>query len=252
METLTAEHNGDRTIVRLNRPQTLNSIDQAMVDDLHEVCDQLEREPRILILTGTRTDKGGIFASGADISQLRDRRRHDALRGINSSIFARIAALPMPVIAAIDGYALGGGAELAYAADFRIATTRVKIGNPEPNLGIIAAAGACWRLVELVGEPVANEILLAGRVLTADEALSIRLVGEVCEPDELLDRANALADRIGGFDPLAIQVTKQVIHAPRAAHPVIDNLAQALLFESPEKTRRMDDFLLKRNARKGR
>ncbi len=117
METLTAEHNGDRTIVRLNRPQTLNSIDQAMVDDLHEVCDQLEREPRILILTGTRTDKGGIFASGADISQLRDRRRHDALRGINSSIFARIAALPMPVIAAIDGYALGGGAELAYAAD---------------------------------------------------------------------------------------------------------------------------------------
>ena len=135
METLTAEHNGDRTIVRLNRPQTLNSIDQAMVDDLHEVCDQLEREPRILILTGTRTDKGGIFASGADISQLRDRRRHDALRGINSSIFARIAALPMPVIAAIDGYALGGGAELAYAADFRIATTRVKIGNPEPNLG---------------------------------------------------------------------------------------------------------------------
>ena len=181
METLTAEHNGDRTIVRLNRPQTLNSIDQAMVDDLHEVCDQLEREPRILILTGTRTDKGGIFASGADISQLRDRRRHDALRGINSSIFARIAALPMPVIAAIDGYALGGGAELAYAADFRIATTRVKIGNPEPNLGIIAAAGACWRLVELVGEPVAKEILLAGRVLTADEALSIRLVGEVCE-----------------------------------------------------------------------
>ena len=119
-------------------------------------------------------------------------------------------------------------------------------------LGIIAAAGACWRLVELVGEPDANEILLAGRVLPADEALSIRLVGEVCEPDELLDRANALADRIGGFDPLAIQVTKQVIHAPRAAHPVIDNLAQGLLFESPEKTRRMDDFLLKRNARKGR
>ncbi len=252
MDSLIVEHGTDRTIVRLERPRTLNSIDQTMVDELHTVCDQLELEPRVLIVTGTRTERGGIFASGADISQLRDRRRHDALRGINSSIFARIAALPMPVIAAIDGYALGGGAELAYAADFRIATTRVKIGNPEPNLGIIAAAGGCWRLVELVGEPVAKEILLAGRVLSADEALAIRLVSEVCEPDELLDRANALADRISGFDPLAVQVTKQVIHAPRAAHPVIDNLAQALLFESPEKAQRMDDFIQKRDARKGR
>lgn len=251
MKTLTVEQYGDRTIVRLNRPQTLNSIDQAMVDELHGVCDELEREPSILVLTGTRTERGGIFASGADISQLRDRGRREALRGINSSIFARIAALPMPVIAAIDGYALGGGAELAYAADFRIATTRVRIGNPEPNLGIIAAAGACWRLVELVGEPVAKEILLAGRVLTADEALSIRLVTEVCEPEALIDRANALANRIGGFDPLAIQVTKTIIHAPRSAHPIIDNLAQALLFESPEKAQRMDDFLQKRNARKG-
>ncbi|MDR7165718.1 enoyl-CoA hydratase [Pseudarthrobacter oxydans] len=252
MDSLIVEHGTDRTIVRLERPRTLNSIDQTMVDELHTVCAQLELEPRVLIVTGTRTERGGIFASGADISQLRDRRRHDALRGINSSIFARIAALPMPVIAAIDGYALGGGAELAYAADFRIATTRVKIGNPEPNLGIIAAAGGCWRLVELVGEPVAKEILLAGRVLSADEALAIRLVSEVCEPDELLDRANALADRISGFDPLAVQVTKQVIHAPRAAHPVIDNLAQALLFESPEKAQRMDDFIQKRDARKGR
>lgn len=252
MESLKVEHSADRTIVHLDRPHTLNSIDQTMVNELHAVCDELEENPRILILTGTQTDRGGVFASGADISQLRDRRRHDALRGINSGIFARIATLPMPVIAAIDGYALGGGAELAYAADFRIATTRVKIGNPEPNLGIIAAAGGGWRLVELVGEPIAKEILLAGRVLAADEALSIRLVNEVCEPEELLDSANALADRIAGFDSLAVQVTKQVIHAPRSAHPIIDNLAQALLFESPEKFERMDDFLQRRDARKGR
>ena len=252
VETLKVEQFDDRVIVRLDRPKSLNSIDQIMVDELHDVCELLEREPKVLILTGAQTERGGIFASGADISQLRERRRHDALRGINSSIFARIAALPMPVIAAIDGFAFGGGAELAYAADFRIATTRVKIGNPEPNLGIIAAAGACWRLVELVGEPAAKEILLAGRVLTADEALGISLVTEVCEPEELLGRAHALAERIGGFDPLAIRVSKQVIHAPRAAHPVIDNLAQALLFESPEKEARMDDFLQKRSERKGR
>ena len=139
VETLKVEQFDDRVIVRLDRPKSLNSIDQIMVDELHDVCELLEREPKVLILTGAQTERGGIFASGADISQLRERRRHDALRGINSSIFARIAALPMPVIAAIDGFAFGGGAELAYAADFRIATTRVKIGNPEPNLGIIAA-----------------------------------------------------------------------------------------------------------------
>lgn len=243
METLTAEHNGDRTIVRLNRPQTLNSIDQAMVDDLHEVCDQLEREPRILILTGTRTDKGGIFASGADISQLRDRRRHDALRGINSSIFARIAALPMPVIAAIDGYALGGGAELAYAADFRLASTRAVFGNPETGLGILAAAGATWRLLELVGEPLAKEVLLAGRTLTASEALSVGLVTSVHEPESLIAAADDLADRIGRQDPLAIRLTKRVLASPREAHPAIDEIAQAVLFESEAKTARMTAFL---------
>jgi len=251
VKTLIVEELDDRIVVRLHRPDSLNSIDQTMVDELHTVCAMVEREPKILILTGAQTERGGIFASGADVSQLRERRRHDALRGINSSIFARIAALPMPVIAAIDGFALGGGAELAYAADFRIATTRMKIGNPEPNLGIVAAAGACWRLVELVGEPVAKEVLLAGRVLTAVEALAIRLVAEICEPEQLLERAHALAERISGMDPLAIQVTKQIIHVPRSAHPVIDNLAQALLFESPQKAQRMDDFLHKRGERRG-
>ncbi|MFW0179873.1 enoyl-CoA hydratase/isomerase family protein [Rothia sp. P5766] len=227
----------------MNRPQVRNAIDATMVAELHEVCAYLENTPKILILTGCQVEGRGIFASGADIAQLRERRRDDALRGVNSQIFDRIHKLPMPVIAALDGYALGGGAELAYAADFRLGTPYLKMGQPETNLGIIAAAGGLWRLKELVGEPVALEILLAGRILNAQEALDLHLVTELHEPDDLLPAAHALADRIAAQDPLAIRVTKRVFAAPRQAHPHIDELAQAILFESQAKFDRMQAFL---------
>jgi enoyl-CoA hydratase len=232
----------DRTVVQLNRPEVRNAIDQRMVDDLHAICGELEDDPKILILTGS----DGVFASGADIAELRERNSEDALRGINTKLFTRIAELPMPVIAAVDGYALGGGAELAYAADFRIGTTRIKIGNPETGLGIIAAAGASWRLRELVGEALAKEMLLAGRVLTAEEALSVRLVTKICEPDELLRAAHELADRITVQDPAATRATKAVLAAPRDDHPRVDLDAQAVLFDSETKWKRMTDFLEKR------
>ena len=248
--TLLVEEREDRIHVQLNRPEVRNAIDQAMVDELHAVCAVLERQPRIMILSGTQVNGKGIFASGADIAQLRERRREDALAGINSTIFNRIAQLPMPVIAALDGYALGGGAELAYAADFRLATPSVKIGQPETNLGIMAAAGATWRLKELVGEPLAKEILLAGRILGAQEALAVHLVTEVHEADVLIDAAHALADRIGAQDPLAVRITKSVFHTPREVHPVIDTIAQGILFESEAKFDRMQAFLDKGAAKR--
>ncbi|MBC7443168.1 MAG: enoyl-CoA hydratase/isomerase family protein [Ramlibacter sp.] len=237
--TLLVEYRPDRVHVQLNRPEVRNAIDQTMIDELHQVCAELERGPRILILSGTN----GVFASGADIAQLRDRRAEDALKGINSSLFVRIARLPLPVIAAIDGWALGGGAELAYAADFRIASETARLGNPETALGIIPAAGALWRLAELVGEPVAKEIILAGRILTAAEALAVHLVTEVHEPAALLAAAHALADRIARQDPLATQLAKEVFHVPPYEHPQADNEAQARLFESEEKFTRMTAFL---------
>lgn len=239
METLKIDDGGDRLSVQLHRPEVRNAIDQQMVDELHEVCADLERNPRVLVLSGT----GGVFASGADIAQLRERRRDDALAGINSTLFSRIARLPMPVIAALDGYALGGGAELAFAADFRIGTPSLKIGNPETGLGILPAAGATWRLRELVGEPLAKEILLAGRVLDAGEALAARLITEIHPAEDLLPAAHRLADRIARQDPLATRITKSVFHAPPEAHPVIDQLAQGILFESEAKFERMQAFL---------
>ncbi|WP_320536723.1 enoyl-CoA hydratase/isomerase family protein [Pseudarthrobacter sp. IC2-21] len=244
--TLLVEEREDRVVVLLNRPDVRNAIDQQMVDELHLVCAALEQNPKVLIIAGV----DGVFASGADIAQLRERRRDDALQGINSTIFVRIAKLPMPVIAALDGYCLGGGAELAYAADFRIGTPSVRIGNPETGLGILAAAGASWRLKELVGEPLAKQILLAGLVLRAEDALAAHLITEIHEASELMDAAHSLADRVGRQDPLAVRITKSVFHAPAEAHPLIDQLAQGILFESQAKFDRMQQFLDKKTAKK--
>ncbi|MFB9308505.1 enoyl-CoA hydratase [Agromyces hippuratus] len=236
---LLVERRDDRVIATLNRPEKRNAIDQATIDELHLLCAELEAIPRTLILTGA----GGVFASGADIAQLRERRADDARAGINANAFVRLALLPMPVIAALDGYALGGGAELAYAADIRIATPALKIGNPETGLGIIAAAGASWRLKEIVGDARAIELLLTGRTITAGEALEIGLVSELHPADELLAAAHVIADRIARNDRAATIATKRVFRAPRAAHPAVDLEEQAVLFESPEKLRRMTEFL---------
>lgn len=247
IEISTRGENDEIVVAKLNRPAVRNAIDEQMVAEFHELCAQLESDPRILIITGCTVDtpKGsrGIFASGADIAQLRERRREDALRGINSGIFHRIASLPSPVIAAVDGYALGGGLELALAADFRVATPFAKFGQPEAGLGIAAAAGATWRLKECVGTPLAKEILLAGRILNGEEALANHLVSELHEPDALVDGALALAGRIAQQDPLAVRLTKQLISMPESAHPAVDNIAQAVLFESPAKFERMQAFL---------
>lgn len=246
---LLVERLSDRTIIRLNRPEVRNAIDETMAGELHTLCTWLERHPRTLIISGTEIThpetgkKRGVFASGADIRELRERRRDDALRGVNSRVFDRIHQLPMPVIAALDGYALGGGAELSYAADFRLATPHVKFGQPETGLGIIAAAGALWRLKELIGEPTALEMLLAGRILDAEEARALNLISTIHPPEELLHAAHDLADRIAAQDPLAVRLSKQVFHMPREAHPHVEELAQAIAFESEAKFDRMQAFL---------
>lgn len=249
MKTISLKDEGDRVTVVLDRPAVRNAIDDDMVAELHAVCDDLEVAPRILIITGEPSGGRGVFASGADIGTLSTRGRDQALAGINSRLFSRITALPAPVIAAVDGIALGGGGELAYAADFRLASTRAVFGNPETGLGILAAAGATWRLVELVGEPLAKEMLLAGRRLDADAALRHGLVSSVHEPEGLMAAAHELASRIAEQDPLAVRLTKRVLAAPRSAHPLVDDLTQAVLFESDAKRERMAAFLEKGKTR---
>jgi enoyl-CoA hydratase/carnithine racemase len=226
--------------VTVNRPDKLNALNDATMAELGEAIDQVRRESSIAaaIITGA----GRAFVAGADIAELRERGRDQALQGLNSRLFDRVARLPMPTVAAVDGYALGGGAELAYACDIRLASTTAVFGNPEPGLGILAAAGACWRLRELVGASVAKQVLLAGKRLDADDALRFGLVTEVVPADELLKRAHALLDRMARSGPLALRLTKLVADAP-GGHPVADDLAQAILFESADKRDRMDAFL---------
>ena len=238
MATLVVEELEDRVVVTLRRPEARNAINAAMVRELHDVCAALEERPRLLLVTGA----GGTFAAGADISELRERGRDQALQGINRRLFDRVAGLPLPTVAAVDGYALGGGAELAYACDVRLASPAAVFGNPEPGLGILAAAGACWRLRDLVGASVAKQVLLAGRRLDADDARRTGLVAEVVPAGELLKRAHALLDRMSRSGPLALRLTKLVADAP-AGHPIADDLAQAILFESDDKRARMDAFL---------
>ena len=239
MNTLTVEELSDRVVVILSREKQRNAIDSEMISELHEVCALVEQDPKIVVLTGA----GEHFAGGADINQLRARTRDDALRGINRTLFDRIAALPLPTIAAVRGYALGGGAELSYACDIRIASSTAVFGNPEPGLGIMAAAGASYRLPTLVGVSVAKQVLLGGRTLDADAALRSGLVLEVV--DEPLAAAHALADRIARQAPLALTLTKKILDAP-GSHPWADDIAQAVLFETEDKQRRMTAFLEKK------
>lgn len=239
MNTLVVEEQADRVVVTLAREKQRNAIDAEMIGELHEVCALVEQDPKIVVLTG----EGEHFAGGADINQLRARTRDDALRGINRNLFDRIAALPLPTIAAVRGYALGGGAELSYACDIRIASSTAVFGNPEPGLGIMAAAGASYRLPTLVGVSVAKQVLLGGRTLDADAALRSGLVLDIV--DEPLAAAHARADRIAKQAPLALTLTKKILDVP-GSHPWADDIAQAVLFETEDKQRRMTAFLEKK------
>lgn len=236
MSTVTVERLDDRYVITLDRPDQRNAINAAMIDGLHEACALVESDPAPVLLAG----RGDHFAGGADIGELRDRRQPEALAGINRTLFDRVARLPLPTVAAVNGYALGGGAELAYACDIRIASPTATFGNPEPNLGILAAAGASYRLPNLVGSSVAKQVLLGGRNLKAQDALRYGLVIDVV--DDHLAAAHVLIDRINRQSALALRLTKTIVDAP-GSHPWADDIAQAVLFETEDKQARMTAFL---------
>jgi enoyl-CoA hydratase len=236
--TVLVEDRTDRVVATLNRPAARNAISAAMVDELHCVCELVESAPRPLILTGLEA----TFAAGADIAQLRERGREEALQGINRVLFDRIAALPQPTVAAVNGPALGGGAELCYACDVRLASETATFANPEPGLGIMAAAGASWRLSDLVGSSVAKQVLLAGLVLDARRARDVGLVLEVVDGASLMVCAHQLVDQMLKASPLALRLTKLAVDSG-GGHPLVDDLAQAVLFETKEKHERMTKFL---------
>ncbi|MCB9884027.1 MAG: enoyl-CoA hydratase/isomerase family protein [Planctomycetes bacterium] len=242
------ERRGDALLVTLNAPERRNAIDQEMVDGLHRVLDEHWHDESIaaLVLTGAG-DKA--FAAGADIAQLRDRTSRDAGKAINSAIFNRIEEFPAPVIAAVRGYALGGGCELAIACDLRVLGESAKMGQPEVKLGIIPAAGGTYRLPRLIGLGRARELVFTGRMVDAAEALRIGLANAVVPDAEVIERALAMADEIGKNGRLAVRGAKRSLNAlSRPGHEnaiAFESAVQAVLFDSDDKRSRMDAFLNK-------
>lgn len=245
------ERVGSVAILTLNRPEKRNAIDLAMVQALHGILAALARDADLacLILTGA----GKAFAAGADIGELRERNRFDALAGINSRLFQAVEQFPTPVIAAIQGWALGGGCELALACDLRIAGESARFGQPEVTLGILPGAGATQRLPRLVGLGMARELIFTGRIIDAAEALRIGLVNRVVHDDGLLDAAQELASQIAANGPLALRLAKLALNASHRTGSdvgfLIESLGQASCFESDDKYQRMTAFLEKQQRK---
>jgi len=249
-ETIRVEVEGGVATVSMNRPQVRNAIDLDMVNELTAALDDLSRGDavRVLILRG---EGGKAFAGGADIAQLRERRALDAFTQVNARLFQRIEDFPHPTIAAIEGWALGGGCEIALACDLRVAGETAKLGFPEVGLGIFPAAGGTHRLPKLVGLGKAKELVFTGRILDAAQALSIGLVEHVVPEGGALAKAREIAAEIARNGTLAVRVAKMALNAiARGNDPEpIEKLGQALLFESPDKFERMTAFLEKRKAK---
>ncbi|WP_213454361.1 enoyl-CoA hydratase/isomerase family protein [Rhizomonospora bruguierae] len=238
------QRNADHWLITLNRPRQLNAINLEMTDGLHGACAAIERDPRPVLILG----EAGNFAAGADIPELARRDAVDAFRAANATVFRRILQLKSPTIALVDGYAFGGGAELAYACDFRIGTTRCTFANPEARLGIIAGAGACQRLPEIVGEGYAKEMLFTGRVVDAQEAWRIGLVTRLVEPAELLTAGQELVAQLNESDRYALAATKAVLGTYQGPGGDAEALAQAFLFGAEQRGARMRKFLDERDT----
>lgn len=241
------ERRGPALLVGLDRPAKRNALDEATVVRVREVLEAARREPCVLVVHSTTP---GMFAAGADIGELLERDAAAALRGINSGLMEALEAHPWPTVAVVDGPALGGGCELALACDLRIGSERATFAQPELGLGIIAGAGANWRLPQVVGLPTARRMLYTGEVLDAGAARRAGLLDHVHAPEVLLDEAVALAERVASRSWRALELTKLALRAHRPATTGFDQVAQALLFEDPEKHRRMSDFLRDRERRR--
>lgn len=236
--------------LRINRPEARNAINLEVVRELHAALDALaaDDQVRALVLSGAG---GKAFASGADIAELKERTHREAFFALNATLFQKVEDFPRPTIAALEGYALGGGLELALACDLRVAARGVKVGLPEATLGIYPAAGGTWRLPRLVGLGRAKELVFTGRILEAEEASALGLFERLVDEGQAVAAAQELAAQIAKNAPLAVQVAKVSLNA--AARPqdptVAERLGQALLFDSPEKRERMTAFLEKRSRK---
>lgn len=213
LKNVLLEKEGNLAIVTINRPKALNALNSETLKDLNTAIDDLEKDNNIyaVILTGAGEKS---FVAGADISEMKDLNEEQGREfGIlGNKVFRRLETLDKPVIAAISGFALGGGCELAMSCDIRIASEKAKFAQPESGLGITPGFGGTQRLPRIVGLGKAKELIYTGEIIKADEALRIGLVNKVVALEELMNEAKAMANKIMVNAPIAVRLCKDAIN----------------------------------------
>lgn len=239
-------------IITMNRPKALNALDNGTLVDLDNALTEVEKNDGIkgAIITGS----GKAFVAGADISQMADYTPEQcrAYMGMAQRIFSRIEQVEKPIMAAVNGFALGGGNELCMACDFRYASENAKFGQPEVNLGIMPGFGGSQRLPRLVSKGMAMDIILSGRMFDAAEALRIGLVNKVCEADKLLDEAMEIMKLIVSKPAHSLRYAKTSVNkgADLDVYKAIQLELElvSLCFANPDQKEGMKAFLEKRPA----
>jgi enoyl-CoA hydratase/carnithine racemase len=242
-------------LLRLNRPEQMNALSLSVRELLAEHIRSLSNDDSIRCIVITGDEKA--FAAGADVNELAKRSVLDVAFGKSRAAWVALESCPKPVIAAINGYALGGGCELAMHCDVIIAGENAKLGQPEVKLGIMPGAGGTQRFVRAVGKFAAMRWLLTGEILSAAEALRIGLISEVVPDGEVLNHALALAARIAGLPPLAVAAIKESVllgpDAPLTTALALERKAFQLLFATEDRSEGIRAFQERRKPQfKGR
>ena len=249
MAFVTLEQNGPVGIVTMNRPEALNALNDQVLQELDAVLDQVEDKEDLLVMI--LTGAGRAFVAGADIGQMSNltAAQAKAFGVLGNRVFLKLENLSKPTIAAVNGFALGGGCELAMACDIRVASIRARFGQPEVGLGITPGFGGTQRLPRLVGTANAMELILTAQNIKAEQAQAIGLVSHVYQPEELMDKALELANAIAANAQVAVRQSKAAIRrglqTDIATGTAYESEAFALCFATEDQKDAMAAFLAK-------
>ncbi len=246
--TILTETRGKVGLIRLNRPRAYNALNSTLMSELTAALAEYDADPNIGAIVITGNEK--VFAAGADIKEMSEATPVDMLTSGYIDLFDRIRAVRKPIIAAVSGWALGGGFELAMTCDMIVASETAKFGQPEINLGIIPGAGGTQRLTRTVGKYIAMEVVLNDRKLSAEEAARFGLVNRVVPVERYLDEALELAQQIAERAPIALQIAKEAVNKALETS-LTEGLAYErrvfyLLFATEDQKEGMKAFLEKR------
>jgi len=249
------EIHGKAGLVRINNPKALNALNRTLVTEVMDALHSFDMDPAVGAMVLTGNDRA--FAAGADIKEMMDLDATGILQADHIAPFDRIMALRKPVIAAVSGWCLGGGNELAMSCDMIIASESAVFGQPEINLGVIPGAGGTQRLTRAVGKALAMEMVLNARNLSAEEALHFGLVNRVVPTERFLEEALELANQIGARAPIAVRFGKEMVNQAFES-PLQDGIREErrsfyYLFSTEDQKEGMRAFADKRKAQwKGR